>query len=103
MRGRHPERESQEDLLPTDTAIETVAREDLARVLDVPVEPAELDPDLDMADGYGLTSLNKVLFLMSVCDDTRVSLASFTEPDVAAMRTLRDVIAALASHAGTAA
>jgi hypothetical protein len=89
--------------LPTDTAIETVAREDLARVLDLPVEPADLDPDLDMADGYGLTSLNKVLFLMSVCDDTQVSLASFTEPDVAAMRTLRDVIAALASHAGTAA
>jgi hypothetical protein len=89
--------------LPTDAAIETVAREDLARVLDLPVEPADLDPDLDMADGYGLTSLNKVLFLMSVCDDTRVSLASFTEPDVAAMRTLRDVIAALASHAGTAA
>jgi hypothetical protein len=103
MRGRHPGRESQEDPLPTDTAIETVAREDLARVLDLPVEPADLDPDLDMADGYGLTSLNKVLFLMSVCDDTQVSLASFTEPDVAAMRTLRDVIAALASHAGTAA
>lgn len=89
--------------MPTDTAIETVAREDLARVLEADIEPADLDPDLDMADSYGLTSLNKVLFLMSVCDDTKVSLSSFTEPDVAAMRTLRDVVAALAGHAGTAA
>ncbi len=56
-----------------------------------------------MADGYGLTSLNKVVFLMSVCDDTEVSLSSFTEPDVAAMRTLRDVVTALAKFAGTVA
>jgi hypothetical protein len=56
-----------------------------------------------MADGYGLTSLNKVIFLMSACDDTGVSLAEFTEPDVAGMRTLRDVVTALARFAGTAA
>lgn len=40
----------------------------------------------------------KVLFLMSVCDDTKVSLSSFTEADVAEMRTLRDVVAALAKY-----
>jgi hypothetical protein len=83
--------------------IETAAREDLARVLESGLEPPDLDLDLDMADGYGLTSLNKVLFLMSVCDDTKVSLSSFTEPDVAGMRTLRDVVTALAKCAGTAA
>lgn len=83
--------------------IETVARDNLARVLDSGVEAANIDLDLDMADGYGLTSLNKVLFLMSVCDDTGVGLSSFTEPDVAGMRTLRDVTAALTEHAGTAA
>jgi hypothetical protein len=85
----------------TDTEIETVAREDLARVLQTAVEPAGIDPDLDMAENYGLTSLNKVLFLMSVCEDTEVSLASFTESDVAAMGTLRDVVTALAKYAGT--
>jgi hypothetical protein len=85
----------------TDTEIETVAREDLARVLQTAVGPAGIDPDLDMAENYGLTSLNKVLFLMSVCEDTEVSLSSFTESDVAAMGTLRDVVTALARYAGT--
>jgi acyl carrier protein len=83
--------------------IETTARDNLARVLESDLRPEDLDLDLDMADGYGLTSLNKVVFLMSVCDDTGVSLSEFTEPDVAAMRTLRDVTAALSRHAGTAA
>jgi amino acid adenylation domain-containing protein len=86
-----------------DMKIETVAREGLARVLDTEVDPADQDPDLDLADGYGLTSLNKVVFLMSACDDTGVSLSEFTEPDVAGMRTLRDVVTALARFAGTAA
>ena len=89
--------------MPPDMKIEAVAREGLARVLDTEVDPADLDPDLDMADGYGLTSLNKVVFLMSACDDTGVSLSEFTEPDVAGMRTLRDVVTALARFAGTAA
>jgi amino acid adenylation domain-containing protein len=100
-----------EATVSTDLRIEAVAREGLTRVLDSDtpphleprLQPADLDPDLDLADGYGLTSLNKVLFLMSVCDDTQVSLASFTEPDVAAMRTLRDVVTALAKYASTAA
>jgi hypothetical protein len=85
--------------VPTDPEIEAVARKDLARVLESDADPADLDPDLDMADGYGLTSLNKVVFLMSVCEDANVSLASFTESDVAGMRTLRDVIMALANCA----
>lgn len=89
--------------MSTDMEIEAVARADLARVLESDAVPAGLDLDLDMADTYGLTSLNKVLFLMSVCDDTKVSLSSFTETDVAGMHTLRDVIAALVTYAGTAA
>jgi hypothetical protein len=83
--------------------IEAATREGLARVLDSEVEPADIDLDLDLADGYGLTSLNKVIFLMSACDDTGVSLTEFTEPDVAGMRTLRDVVSALARCSGQAA
>ena len=98
----HP-REKKVEAVSPDMEIEAVAREGLARVLDTEVRPADLDPDLDMADGYGLTSLNKVVFLMSACDDTGVSLSEFTEPDVAGMRTLRDVVTALARFAGTAA
>jgi acyl carrier protein len=86
--------------LPAD--IETTARDNLARVLDVDTAPDDLDLDVEMVDGYGLTSLNKVLFLMSVCDDTGVGLSAFTESDVARMRTLRDVVAALSQHAGVA-
>jgi acyl carrier protein len=83
--------------------IETTTRDNLARVLESGTRPEDLDLDTDLADGYGLTSLNKVLFLMSACDETGVSLSEFTEADVAAMRTLRDVTAALSRHAGTAA
>jgi hypothetical protein len=32
---------------------------------------------------------------MSVCDETQVSLSTFTESDVAGMHTLRDVVLAL--------
>jgi hypothetical protein len=83
--------------------IEPIVRRGLANVLDSGTDPDDLDPDLDMAGYYGLTSLNKVIFLMSVCEDANVSLSSFTEPDVAAMRTVRDVVAALSKHAGMAA
>ncbi|WET76284.1 phosphopantetheine-binding protein [Amycolatopsis sp. QT-25] len=78
------------------STIDDAVRDNLSRVLSKPVEPAEIDPDRDLADGYGLTSMQKVMFLMSACDDTGVGLETFTEPDVAAMRTLRDVTHALA-------
>jgi len=83
--------------------IDSTVRKNLARVLDSTTAPEDLDPDVDMTDGYGLTSLNKVLFLMSACDDAGVDLSAFTEPDVARMRTLRDVAAALCRHAATEA
>jgi acyl carrier protein len=93
------------DTMPLETSktveIAGVVRENLARVLADGLSPADFDPDLDLTDGYGLTSLNKVLFLMAVCDETGVGLSAFTEADVAAMRTLGDVVAALAAHAGT--
>jgi hypothetical protein len=79
-------------------AIELVARDSLALVLD-DVAPEDLGPDHDLVREYGLTSLNKVLFMTDVCERTGVSVAHFTEQDVAAMRTLRDVVTALARHA----
>jgi acyl carrier protein len=48
-----------------------------------------------MAEDYGLTSLNKILLITSVCDETQVELFHFTEHDLARMRTPRDVIDAL--------
>jgi len=81
--------------------IERSARDNLVRLLD-DVGPDDIDADGDMVNDYGLTSLNKVLFLMSLCNDTGVGLSHFTEQDLARMRTLRNVTEALARHAGGA-
>jgi hypothetical protein len=75
---------------------ETAARENLVLVLTSPVEPEEIDPDADLAGRYGLTSLNKVLFLTSLCDETGTELSRFTEHDLARMTTLREVVEAVA-------
>lgn len=77
--------------------IESSARGSLARLL-AEVAPEDIDPDGDMVNDYGLTSINKVLFLTSLCDELGVGLSHFTEQDVARMRTLRDVTQALAPH-----
>jgi acyl carrier protein len=84
--------------MPADAHVEIAARESLARVLEPGAGSADLDLDADMSEDLGLTSLNKVVFLMAVCDETEVSLSAFTESDVAGMRTLRDVIEALAQN-----
>lgn len=82
------------------TAIQAAAREQLSAVLTPEVAPGALDPDADMVAAYGLTSLNKVLFLTEVCEATDVDLAHFTEHDLATMKTLGDVIDALTRHTG---
>ncbi|WP_331733385.1 acyl carrier protein [Streptomyces sp. NBC_01276] len=82
----------------TPSEIETAAREQLSLVLIPEVEPHAIDPAADMVAAYGLTSLNKVLFLTEVCEETGVDLAHFTEHDLADMRTLRDVTDALTRH-----
>lgn len=79
------------------TDLEGTARDNLAALLD-DVPAHTIDMDRDMADDYGLTSLNKVLFLTAMCNDTGVALSHFTEHDLARMRTLRDVTDALAPH-----
>ncbi|RDI68636.1 phosphopantetheine-binding protein [Nocardia pseudobrasiliensis] len=82
--------------------VEKAVHDNFRKVIASNIAPDDLDPDLDMADDYGLTSLNKVLFLTAVCEDTGVSLTSFAEDDVAAMRSLRDVTAALSRRAESA-
>jgi hypothetical protein len=77
--------------------LEEAARESLALVLD-DLAPDALDLGEDMVREYGLTSLNKVLFMTDVCERTGVSVSHFTEQDLAAMRTLGDVVDALARH-----
>lgn len=78
--------------------IEKAVRVNFTKVVATPDAPDDLGLDLDMVDEYGLTSLNKVLFLTAVCEDTGVAMANFTEHDLARMRTLRDVTEALARN-----
>ncbi|MFC6880364.1 MULTISPECIES: acyl carrier protein [Actinomadura] len=87
--------------MPAD--VERAAREHFLRVIASDDEPEDLDLELDMNREYGLTSLNKVLFLTSVCETTGVPLSAFTEQDLAGMRTLRDVTDALARNVGSTA
>ncbi|EFL20136.1 hypothetical protein [Streptomyces sp. C] len=86
------------DTTDTRAAIEAAARDQLSLVLVPEVEPEAIDPGADMVAAYGLTSLNKVLFLTEVCEETGVDLAHFTEHDLADMKTLGDVTEALARH-----
>ncbi|MFJ9691414.1 acyl carrier protein [Kitasatospora sp. NPDC101183] len=81
---------------------EAAARENLVLVLTSPIEPEAIDPDADLAGRYRLTSLNKVLFLTSLCDETGTELSRFTEHDLARMTTLREVVDAVAPSSAKA-
>ncbi|MFE5818123.1 acyl carrier protein [Streptomyces sp. NPDC056479] len=83
--------------MPTD--LDTLAREKLSQVLRDHPDPVALDPAEDLVQTYGITSLNKVLFLTSLCKAAEVGLDRFTEDDLAGMRTLGDVVDALRPHA----
>lgn len=83
--------------MPTD--LDTLAREQLSQVLRNHPDPVALDPNEDLVQTYGITSLNKVLFLTSLCRAADVGLDKFTEDDLARMRTLGDVVGAIRPHA----
>lgn len=83
--------------MPTD--LDTLAREQLSQVLRDHPHPVALDPNEDLVETYGITSLNKVLFLTSLCKAAEVGLDNFTEDDLARMRTLGNVVDALRPHA----
>jgi hypothetical protein len=85
--------------MPSD--VETIARENLSAALAPATDPHEIELDLELTD-YGLTSLQKVLFLTRLCEDLAVDLAYLTERDVAEMRTLHDVVGTLSRYAGKA-
>jgi hypothetical protein len=84
--------------MPAD--LDTLARDELSKVLRGTPAPAAIDPSDDLAEAYGLTSLNKILFLTSLCKAADVGLDRFTEDDLVQMRTLGDVIGALRREDG---
>lgn len=85
----------------TETAIATLeltARKNLASALATSVKPEELDATLNMREDYGLTSLSKILFITSLCNEMGISLGCLTEDDLARMHTLADVTDILDKH-----
>ena len=83
--------------------LDTLTREQLSRVLRGRPDPETLEPHEDLVETYGLTSLNKVLFLTSLCKAADVGIHNFTDEDLARMRTLGDVVDALRPHAAEGA
>jgi len=53
--------------------------------------------DADLLGHYGLTSLNMVLLITSVCEETETDLTKITEDDLSRLHTARDIIALLQS------
>jgi hypothetical protein len=78
---------------PLNGTIEPAARDILSRLLPG-IAPTDIDRDRDLTDGYGLTSLNRIVLLTSLCTRTGVPASAFTEADLAAMRTLDAVVRA---------
>ncbi|MEK9497620.1 acyl carrier protein [Photorhabdus sp. P32] len=81
--------------------LEIVARERLAASLTIPITAQAISLQENMSDAYGLTSLNKVLFITSLCNKMEIDLSRFTEDDLENMRTLGNVIDILSAHAAT--
>lgn len=62
---------------------------------DEDLAPDNVDLDRKLFDGYGLTSLNMVLLMTSLCEEADIPLTAFTEKDIAGLKTSRDIVDAL--------
>ncbi|MDC9589575.1 acyl carrier protein [Xenorhabdus sp. XENO-10] len=80
------------------TKLETIARQKLAASLSTNIDATQLDLKENMSDIYGLTSLNKILFITSLCNEMNIDLSNFTEDDLGNMKTLGNVINILNNH-----
>ncbi|MBC8947262.1 acyl carrier protein [Xenorhabdus indica] len=80
------------------TKLETIARQKLAASLSTDIDATQLNLKENMSDIYGLTSLNKILFITSLCNEMNIDLSNFTEDDLGNMQTLGNVIDILNNH-----
>lgn len=75
--------------------LQSIVSRNLAKLLDVDVNRIALDADLSAE--YGLTSLNLVLLMTSLCEETGVPVFNFTDKDIASLKTPRDVVTLFAA------
>ena len=75
--------------------LQSVVKRNLAELLDIDIERIALDASL--SDEYGLTSLNLVVLVTTLCDETGTPVFNFTDEDIANLRTPRDVVTLFAN------
>ena len=71
--------------------MDAVVARHLARLVNLDEGAASVEFDADLFADYGLSSLNMVLLMTSVCNETDTSLMHFTEEDIAGLRPARGV------------
>ncbi len=79
--------------------MDAVVARHLARLVNLEGGIANVEFDADLFADYGLSSLNMVLLITSVCNETDTPLMHFTEEDIAGLRTVRgiaDLVSAVA-------
>jgi hypothetical protein len=59
------------------------------------LSPDSLDLSLGLFNHYGITLLSMIMLMISVCEQCQVPLEVFTEAEIAALRTPRDIVDAL--------
>ena len=75
--------------------LQSIVKRNLAELLDIDIDRIALDASL--SDEYGLTSLNLVVLVTTLCDETGTPVFNFTDEDIANLRTLRDVVTLFAT------
>ena len=75
--------------------LQSIVKRNLAELLDIDIDRIALDANL--SDEYGLTSLNLVVLVTTLCDETGTPVFNFTDEDIANLRTPRDVVTLFAN------
>lgn len=80
------------------TKLDSIIKSNLAKTLKKKPDAAEqLNMDEDLMYGYGLTSLDMIMLMSSICNDAGISLTELAEDDLGKIRTTRDIEALLAT------
>lgn len=76
--------------------VETIVRENLYKMLQhKPDAPAAVDIKKRLTQEYGLTSLDRILFMTAVCEEAAVPLMAFTAEEINSLATAESVINSL--------
>lgn len=77
--------------------IGVIAKNNLVQLIDIDAD--SIDMDVNIFDEYGLTSLNLVILITNICEETNTPVFNFTDNDIGNLRTLRDVVTMFATAA----